>query len=156
MNGHQVSRITGYSIGLMILTSIHHIYGAVIYHTPWRLHVLLISVPVILLTLVLNRALQQNKTNTKSFVIWLFFVVTLIPSVGLIGFYEGVYNHILKNSLFFGGVNHDILQMLFPAPKYEMPNDLLFEMTGVLQGLVVIPLAAQLTRWITSLFYPVK
>jgi hypothetical protein len=152
MNQHRVTNICWYSTALMVLTSIHHIYGAVIYHTPWRLHVLMLSIPVIILTIVLYRVLRQKETINRSFVFWIFFLVTLVPSIGLIGLYEGVYNHMLKNVLFFGGVDRGTLLMLFPAPAYEMPNDLLFEITGVLQGLIVIPLIVKMIALILSLF----
>ncbi len=57
-------------------------------------------------------------------------------SIWFIGLYEGVYNHLFKNLLFFAGVNGQTMASLFPPPMYEMPNDFLFELTGVLQALL--------------------
>jgi len=148
---NRVTKASWYSVALMVLTSIHHVYGAFRYHTPWRLHVLMLSVPVIILTIVLNRAVLRRE-RISAFVFWMFFVVTLVPSVGLIGFYEGIYNHILKNILYYGGADINMLQTLFPPPKYELPNDVWFEITGVLQGIIVAPLAMQLTRLTASFF----
>ncbi len=51
----------------------------------------------------------------------------------MIGFFEGGYNHLVKNILFFGGAHQATLHQLFPGPEYEMPNDLWFEVTGILQ-----------------------
>jgi len=148
---NRVTKASWYSVALMVLTSIHHVYGAFRYHTPWRLHVLMLCVPVILLTVALNRAVLRTG-RISPLVFWGFFVITLVPSVGLIGFYEGVYNHILKIILFYGGADINLLYTLFPPPTYEMPNDAWFEITGVLQGLIVIPLSIQLTRLTASFF----
>jgi hypothetical protein len=140
MNQSRVSKMTAYSAALMIITSIHHVYGAAVYHTPWRLHVLMVSIPVLTVTLVLYRIVRNKEPHFKSIPHWIFFLVTLIPSAGLIGIYEGLYNHILKNLLFFGGANDDLLQQLFPAPAYEMPNNVFFEITGIIQGIIALPL----------------
>jgi len=152
MNKNQVSKVSWYSVVLMALTSIHHVYGAIIYHTQWRLHVLLVSIPVIAVTILLSRALQRGAS--AAFIFRTFFVVTLAPSFGFIGLYEGIYNHILKNILFFGEADTDMLMMLFPLPMYEMPNDAVFEITGILQGVIAVPLAVHLARLGISLFQP--
>lgn len=156
MNQPRVSKITAYSAALMIVTSIHHVYGAVVYHTPWRLHVLMVSIPVLIATMVLYRIVKNKEPHFKSIPYWIFFLVTLIPSVGLIGVYEGLYNHILKNLLFFGGAGNDLLQQLFPAPTYEMPNNVFFEITGIIQGVMVLPLIMELIKVKGRLFKPVQ
>ena len=152
MNQSRVSKITAYSVALMIITSIHHVYGAIVYHTPWRLHVLMVSIPVVILTLVLYRRLRKEEPHLKSLSYWAFLLITLIPSAGLIGIYEGLYNHILKNLLFFGGAKSDLLQQLFPAPTYEMPNNVIFEITGVIQGIIVLPMIIGLIKFTGSSF----
>ncbi len=156
MNPARVSKITAYSVALMIVTSIHHVYGAVVYRTPWRLHVLMVSVPVLILTLVLYRRLRNEEPHLRSLCSWAFFLVTLIPSAGLIGIYEGLYNHILKNLLFFGSANDALLQQLFPAPTYEMPNNVFFEISGIVQGIIVLPLIIELIKFTGSLFKKVQ
>src|SRR5262249_61137272 len=67
--------------------------------------------------------------------LWLFMALTLVGVAG-IGLFEGGYNHLVKNVLFFGGASRATLDQLFPPPAYEMPNDLWFEVTGVLQFFV--------------------
>ena len=62
-------------------------------------------------------------------------VDALIPVLG-IGFFEGGYNHVLKNALYFSGASPPLLARLFPPPVYELPNDGLFEATGILQFVV--------------------
>lgn len=65
METTEVTKVTRYSIALMAITSIHHAYGAYIYHTPWRLHVLMLSIPVIVLTMLLHRRLQKKEDNRQ-------------------------------------------------------------------------------------------
>src|SRR3546814_15643418 len=67
---------------------------------------------------------SKKKTHLKtSFLFWLNWGIILVPSIALIGVYEGIYNHLLKNILFFSGADRSLIASLFPAPKYEMPND---------------------------------
>jgi hypothetical protein len=125
---------------LMSLTSIHHIYGAIIYNTPWRMHVLLLSIPVIIATFFLGRLLSQDTYHFKTYLFWIYWVIILLASILTIGVFEGLYNHLLKNILFFGGLPENRLNKLFPANMYEMPNDLFFEISGMIQGIVAVPL----------------
>ncbi|SEW39809.1 hypothetical protein [Chitinophaga arvensicola] len=142
-------KVSLYSNILMILTSVHHAYGAVVYHTPWRMHILFMSVPMILVTLLLNRVLQQKAD--RSGWAWVFGSLVLLLSVMMIGTYEGLYNHVLKNVLYFGGLSARGMAMFFPPSMYELPNDALFEVTGMLQGVVVIPLVIHFIGWVRGL-----
>jgi hypothetical protein len=155
MNQLQVSRIAWYSVALAILTTIHHVYGAELYDTPWRLHILMMSIPVIIMTLILERQLRKKGSGNKGFMFWALYFITLIPSLGLIGVFEGIYNHLLKNILYFGGAGGGLLQTLFPAPTYEMPNDLLFEITGVMQGVIAVVLIKHMF-YLTASFFKVR
>lgn len=146
MKPTEVTNVTRYSIALMAITSIHHAYGAYIYNTPWRLHILMLSIPVILVTILLHRRLQKKEDNRRSVIFWIYWIITLVPSMMFIGLFEGMYNHFLKNVLFFGGLPHNIILQLFPPPTYELPNDLLFELTGVLQAVVFVPLGIHFIR----------
>lgn len=56
----------------------------------------------------------------------------------------------LKNILFFSGTSTSTLQEMFPAPTYEMPNDLFFEVSGILQGFIVIPMGIQFAKLVGS------
>lgn len=149
------SRVSLYSNILMILTSVHHAYGAVIYHTPWRMHILFMSVPVTVATLLLNRQLLMSY---KSLWTWMYGLLIFGASVLLIGSYEGLYNHVLKNILYFSGLSASGMAVLFPPGMYELPNDVFFELTGMLQGVVVIPLAIYFIRWVRLLLaiHPVQ
>lgn len=138
-----IESISLYSNALMVLTSVHHIYGAIIYDTPWRVHVLMISIPLLVVTVILGRILRTNKTKI---LFWFFWLIVFILSFALIGMFEGVYNHLLKDVLFFSGLDNESMLSLFPPPKYVMPNDFFFEFTGVLQGVLAIFLGISLFR----------
>ncbi|WP_338864126.1 hypothetical protein [Myxococcus stipitatus] len=128
--------------GVLLLTSIHHVYGAVIYETPWRLHMVAISAITALGlvgSLSLFRARRDGALGTAA--LGFFALLTLALPVGMIGAYEGLYNHVLKNLFFFGGASTPVLHTLFPPPTYELPNDFFFELTGNLQ---VVPAALSL------------
>lgn len=129
----QLKRTSLCSNALMVLTSIHHVYGAVIYSTPWRMHVIFLSAPVLVVTMILEYLLKRSDNR---FLFWLYSFVILVPSLGFIGLFEGIYNHILKDIMFYSGFSEETMLSMFPPPMYEMPNDFLFEFTGVLQGVV--------------------
>jgi hypothetical protein len=63
----------------------------------------------------------------------------------MIGFWEGGWNHLVKNAVFFtqGG---DAARVLFPSPAYEMPSDPVFEITGVMQFVAALVAAWTLLR----------
>ncbi len=151
MMKQEVTTVSRLSVALMVLTSIHHAYGAIIYNTPWRLHILMISVPVIVFTIIFYYWFLKKGIRTKSLFFGIYLVLTLVASVALIGLFEGVYNHLSKNALFYTGVSHDTLVFLFPPPTYEMPNDFWFEFTGMMQGVVAIPLTVYFVRLVRSL-----
>jgi hypothetical protein len=134
-----VSRAMGYALAILILTSVHHAYGAYIYGTPWRLHIVpiaaLAATLIVGARVVLRRA-SPGVASTLAF--WVFSAVTLIFPVVVIGLFEGGYNHAVKDVLYFGGAPMDVMRALFPPPAYELPNDVLFEVTGVLQFAIAV------------------
>ncbi|MGE6784558.1 hypothetical protein ACQKGL_18775 [Ensifer adhaerens] len=122
---------------LLALTSVHHAYGAYIYETPWRLHIVQLSVPAaILITGALAVGWSKATTRLGRAASWLAAIVILAFPVAMIGVWEGGWNHVLKNILYFG-FGEDTARALFPAPIYRLPDDLTFELTGIAQ----LPLA---------------
>lgn len=125
------------SIGtIVLLTSIHHIYGAIHYQTPWRLHTLHINIPLFLtVAFLLFYSLKERPSARKMGK--LAVMITIVTWIIWVGLYEGVYNHLIKDILFFSGLSGQMMLNLFPPPTYEMPNDVFFEVTGILQ---IVPL----------------
>jgi uncharacterized membrane protein len=129
------SRVLLASLATMLLTSIHHAYGAIVYSTPWRMHVVgvcLIAAPLIGGALALHkRARRGSAVEYAAF--WVFVGLNLLFPVLAIGAFEGLYNHGLKNLLYYGGASPGLFNAMFPPPAYEPPTNLFFEFTGVLQ-----------------------
>lgn len=141
----QIYRI---SLANMLLTIIHHLYGSYIYEDSFRLHVVFVALPVSLLIVLLYRKMNKAVSiQRKRRVSRTFLVTVQIVPMALIGFYEGLYNHVLKNLLFFSGATKKLLLLLFPPPTYEMPNNLIFEFTGIMQGVLGIVLVVCIIRF---------
>jgi len=122
------------SIGTMLLTAIHHSYGAFIYQTPWRHYISLVSVAVIVaLALTLFVSWKWMTKPMGRLALWLFAVISFLIPVIWIGLFEGGYTHLLKNILYSSGASRTLYLKMFPPPMYETPNDVFFETTGVLQ-----------------------
>ena len=64
----------------------------------------------------------------------------------MVGMFEGGYNHMIKNALYFGGIPSRAFRALFPQPPYEVPNDVFFELTGVAQFILALFSAVALAR----------
>jgi hypothetical protein len=135
------------ALAALLLTTVHHVYGAYVYDTPWRNHVAHVSglagTVIVGSVLVLRRrpAGVAGKVALGAFAL----TALAIPVVG-IGLFEGGYNHVLKVTLYFGGASPETLRRLFPPPAYELPNDVFFEVTGVLQLAAGIVTGHQLYR----------
>lgn len=132
IQSRNVNRIVLFSILLMILTAIHHYHASILYQSPWRLHVLQVSVVVIIITL-LSFAIYYKWRNTLlgKISLLLLFIVTL--SVCWIGIYEGFYNHIVKNIVFLIGLPESITSTMYPPDIYSPPSNLFYEITGAIQ-----------------------
>jgi len=78
------------SASVLILTVLHHFYGAAIYGTPWRQYIAVIVLPVLLVLLLAYGAQQWRPLTLLSRVgMWLFIVLTLVVPIELISFFEG-------------------------------------------------------------------
>lgn len=121
------------SLAVLALTVVHHAYGALLYDTPWRLHAAVVAA-VIALAIVRALYLAGSKRGTSSGRRWAHIAMALILvfPVILIGLVEGGYNHLVKDLVYlFSGPQ--AARTLFPSPTYEMPSDLVFELSGVAQ-----------------------
>ncbi len=126
----------------------HHWYGAVAYDTPWRLQVSYWIAIAPLLVVGLLYVYWRFMDNLAGRVaLWLVFFSAVVFQAGFTLF-ECVYSHVLKNILYFGGAPQSLLEWLYPAPTYHLPDNWLFEVLGVLQlvGLVAAWFALQVFR----------
>jgi hypothetical protein len=118
-----------------LVTTFHHFYGAKVYNTPWRKDVGT-NGGIILLACLLLLYLYDHY-GKRTFLILYLAISFLVFDLG-IGLFEGLYNHILKNILFFSGMSSTTWRRLFPAPAYEIPDNIVFESTGILQFFVAL------------------
>ncbi|UJR80560.1 hypothetical protein [Sandaracinus amylolyticus] len=133
----------------LLLTSIHHVYGAWVYATPWRHHAVFVSlVAASVMAIALRLAARETLAGRVAW--WVFVLTTAAIPVLMIGAFEGLYNHVIKNVLYFGGASASTMHTLFPPPTYELPNDCFFEATGILQVVPAAFAAARLVRAITA------
>lgn len=132
------SRVARSALAVLLLTSVHHAYGAYVYDTPWRLHVLFVSgfaAAVIIGSLLAHR---KSTGVARETAFWVFVSVTFAVPIAIIGLFEGGYNHALKDTLYFAGASLTMMHRLFPPPTYELPSDVFFEVTGVLQLVLAV------------------
>ena len=134
---------------IYVLTIIHHVYGAIAFDTPWRHHAAFLGLGGIAATLLFKwGATRWPRPVFRLLATVLLLALTLVLAVALIGVFEGGYNHAVKLLLYFGGAPPDTMRRLFPPPTYEMPSDVFFEVTGVLQFLAALVAArAGLALW---------
>jgi hypothetical protein len=137
------------------LTAVHHIYGGLVYHTPWRLHgaglAVLAGAVLVGLSTAYTRAERARRRRIAGYS--LAVLVLAIPVLA-IGAFEGFYNHVIKNFLFVTGAPHDLLVRLFPPPTYELPDDAWFELSGIAQVLPATVAALAIVRFVRGLRQP--
>jgi hypothetical protein len=125
------------SVAVFAVTTVHHVYGAYIYNTPWRIHAAFVSGFATVLIASLLQLLRKRPNDVIGVVAsWAFVAVTFLIPFLAFGVFEGAYNHVLKVVLYYSHASPGLMAQLYPPPAYEMPNNLFFEITGVTQ---VIP-----------------
>lgn len=137
------------------LTALHHIYGGLIYGTRWRLHgaFIAILVGIVLMAIAHAYAIAERARWRAVAGYTLVALVVAMPIVA-IGAFEGAYNHLVKNVLFLGGAPHDLLVRMFPPPTYELPDDLVFELSGTAQVIPATIAAIAAVRFVRALRRP--
>lgn len=115
-------------------TAVHHVYGGYVYDTPWRVHgaavALALMIPITLAYLAYRSHPAQRRGRAAA---WTLVSLAIAFPVLNVGLFEGAYNHLAKNVLFFTGAPRHLLLTMFPPPTYELPDDAFFELTGVAQ-----------------------
>jgi hypothetical protein len=106
----------------------HFLYSAKLYDDPYRAHPV---APIVLsLALVLLLATLYWRSGRALF-LWLLTAVVGLPFVGIFGAYHGGFSHILKLALYASGASPERLQDIFDSPDFAVPNDAVFEASGV-------------------------
>ncbi len=97
------------------------------------MHVVYVAVPaaIVIVAALGLASLRRGLPIGRRAALFAVVAILVLPVVG-IGLYEGGYNHVLKNVVYFAMGKEQALAM-FPPPIYELPSDLFFELTGVAQ-----------------------
>jgi hypothetical protein len=128
-----------------LLTIGHFVYGARLYDDPSRQHVVLPAVGLLAAALVLGGVYLWRPNR---WALWLFGVEVAIVDVGLFGGFHGGFNHVLKDLFFHFGTDPERIAQLFDSPDFALPDDLLFEATGIAGFLVALIIAVLLVSLI--------
>lgn len=145
------NRLAWGTIAVVLLSTIHHIYGGYQYDTSWRIYMpIFFFLPILVLTLFLQYRVIKKQ---NLFMLGLYSTIVFIGWIGVLSFGEGGYNHLLKNILYFGDASEEILTKMFPpefgsTKLYEKPNDLFFESTGILTTVFGFYLTYYLVKFI--------
>jgi hypothetical protein len=148
-SNRQSKLLSTYLVLIWVTTLVHHIYGALIYNSVWRIYFPLFVFPVILiLTLFLQYLFLSKKRKSFKITFILFVAFFWILLVGII---EGGYGHLLKNILNWLAYPKAKLETMFPPEFgnqsfFEQPNDWFFEISGISQLILGIFILYYLTK----------
>jgi hypothetical protein len=130
-----------------LVTIGHFVYGARLYDDPSREHVVLPAIGLLVVALALGGVYLWRPGR---FTLWLFGAEVAVVDVGLFGGFHGGFNHALKDLLFLVGVDADRLAQIFDSPDFVVPDNALFELTGIAGLLVALAIVYQLVRLIRA------
>ncbi len=122
----------------------HFLHGVRIYDDPGRQHIV---VPALISLVLLAGLTGVFLWRPRKLTLVPLALVTVVPFISLFGVVHGLYGHVLKLVLFFVGAPKETLEWLFMSPDYVLPDDLLFELGGVLTFVA----AAVVTYWLVRL-----
>jgi hypothetical protein len=129
------------------LTIGHFAYGARLYDDASRYHVVAPALVALVLSLLVAGHFARRPSRVA---LWVLVAVVAIPFVGLFGLYHGGYNHALKLAMYAGGTSPERLEEIFDSPDFAVPDDALFEVTGVSTFVVAVGVAYLLLRLVHS------
>ncbi len=114
------------------ITILHFLYGVRVYEDRGRLHIVVPALVALAMVVALAVLFVRRP---GALTLALLLTVSFVPFVAVFGLVHGGYHHVLKLILFHAGASKETLESLFMSPDYVLPDDLVFEVSGVL-GLV--------------------
>ncbi len=136
------------SLGLTLqaaLTIGHFAHGAHVYQDPSRYHVVAPALIALAASLIAAAVYARRPSPAALAAV---VVVAGVPFVALFGVYHGGINHLAKLLAFAAGASPERLEELFDSPDFAVPNDVMFEATGVSTLIVGLAIAWMLVRLI--------
>jgi putative ABC transport system permease protein len=126
-----------------LITIGHFLYGVHRYEDPGRLHVVVPAVVSLALAAAATAALVRWPRRIVALVL---AVVVAVPFVGTFGIFHGAYSHLLKCVMWLAGAPPGTLQGLFDNPDFVVPDDVLFELSGIAGFGLAILIAIRLVQ----------
>lgn len=111
------------------LTTVHHVYGGLVDGSTRRLTIPLVLAPAVLTSV--GALLGYRRSGRRPLLI-AYASVTGVVFVGLLGVFHGGYAHVYKDLVFLLGAPSRLYFALNPDEHFP-PDDLFFEVTGVLE-----------------------
>jgi hypothetical protein len=132
-----------YLVGLYATTFVHHIYGGIVFESAERIVLAAIFSAVFAATVWLHRLRRSRRWATYA-----YNAIVTVFWVGLLGLYEGGYNHTLFVLLRLADAPPPLVASLYPAGPGEggAPDDVFFQATGVLTFVMALLVAFPLPR----------
>lgn len=121
----------------------HCVFGARLYEEPGRLHLVHPAIGLLIATIAVVRLFAWRPNKVLFGLVSLFVTV---PYIGMFGLYHGFYSHLLKNAMFFAGASEETLEHLFMSPDYVLPNNAIFEISGIIGFVVTIFVSYRMVR----------
>jgi hypothetical protein len=117
------------AVALETFVTIGHFgYGAYLYDDPSRWHVVGPGLVFLVAVAGLASLYAARPGHVQR---WLFTAAVALPYLGMFGAYHGAFQHGLKLILYQVGVTPERLATIFDSPDFAVPNDLLFEVSGI-------------------------
>jgi len=121
------------SLGAYAVTSIHHVYGGLFARAPAPNRLLVPIIMAVPLLIMLVSLYRYRRTGSR-LALASFSSVAMLFYVILLGLLHGGYAHTYKDILFLVNGPAEFYYPLNPDEHYP-PNDIFFEITGVLDML---------------------
>jgi hypothetical protein len=128
------------------LTIAHFAHGAQVYEDPSRTHVVAPALIGLALSLLVAGLYARRPSRAARAAL---VAVVGLPFVAMFGLYHGGWNHVSKLLAAAAGLSPERLESIFDSPDFALPNDIVFELTGVatfVVGLVIAFLLVRLVR----------
>jgi hypothetical protein len=128
------------------LTLGHFEHGACVYDDPGRTHVV---APILAAVAVVAVLAGLFARRPGPLTLWPLVVTIAVPFVAVFGAYHGGFSHVLKLASWAAGSTPAQLLETFDSPDFAVPNDVVFEVSGVatlVAGGAIAALLARLLR----------
>jgi hypothetical protein len=142
-----VGILLGLAAGEAALTIGHFVYGAELYDDPSRLHVV---GPAIAFLVIAGALGVLYLWRPRWWTLALFALELVAVDIGLLGIYHGAFNHAVKDILYHVGVGAERLQQIFDSPDFTVPNDVVYEVTGLLTAVFATYVGIYLVRLVRA------